>query len=238
MKNKIVIAFLIIALILPSMLFAVDDELIMFLPGFEEEQGAEPITNGSSEDYGHSYGDTRDLVMLLPDLGTGVSESPRSTVTDDYSYSNGYDRVSRSIKTVGYGKTVSSALTDAHDRLIKEVEDQLTYRMNQFTSTTLTDMVDYVRYYAVNRDKIISLIVNRAETRKIEQMKYGFIVTREVSRGDFEDVFRTFITSATEQMGVLNETSRVANEQLNKLIGVFEEKDPIVFSFIDGELQK
>ena len=109
--------------------------------------------------------------------------------------------------------------------------------MNRFTVSTLTDMSDYVRYYAVNRNKIISLIALSAETKNVEQMKYGYVITREVSRANFEDVFKKFISSATEQMNIDSETANVANNQLNELTGAFKDKDPVVFTFIDGKLQ-
>lgn len=206
MKNKSVIVFLIMVLIMPAVLFAAsdEDELILFLPGAEAQDEA-----------------------LRPKV-----------VTDDYSFLNGYDKISRTVKASGYGETVSSALADSHSRLLSEIEGQLIYRMNRFTSSTLTDMVDYVRYYAVNRNKIISMIASRAETKKIEQMRYGFIVTREVSRSDFDEIFKKFISSATDQMGIIPDTAKIAEEQMNKLLGVFEDKDPVVFSFANGKLIK
>lgn len=205
MKNKSVIIFLIVVLIVPAALFASSAKNV--------------------------------ITWVLPGAEAQNADTPSEPVKEDFSYLNGYDKVSRSVKASGFGKTVSSALTDSHKRLVAEIEDQLIYRMNRFTISTLTDMSDYVRYYAVNRNKIISLIALSAETKNVEQMKYGYVITREVSRANFEDVFKKFISSATEQMNIDSETANVANNQLNELTGAFKDKDPVVFTFIDGKLQ-
>lgn len=175
-------------------------------------------------------GEISDVVVEEPVEEVAVLE-------EEWRLPHGYDKASKSIAAVGYGYTDDLATVSAYRLLSEIIDEQLTYRMNAFVSGTLLDFSDYARYYAVNKDRLVTIILERSEPRKSSiEIPYLYTVVRVVSEDVFDSAFENLINSATAHMGVPTTIATEASMVLEAVTGSYKRSEPEVLKFVDGNL--
>ena len=180
--------------------------------------------------------DLVDIIFDLPIEENLMTDEEREVITKEYNV--GYNPENNTLVAVGYGRNRNMAIVDAYRSAIKEIDYQLTARMNLFVSSTLVDMTDYVRFYAINRSRLVGMILEQSEDAVIEEMNGGVFVSRYVGTINFDTAFVAMINAATQQMGISEEVAGEAQILLNRLSGYYKEQTPKTFTFVNGVLAK
>lgn len=180
--------------------------------------------------------DLVDIIFDLPIEENLMTDEEREVITKEYNV--GYNPENNTLVAVGYGRNRNMAIVDAYRSAIKEIDYQLTARMNLFVSSTLVDMTDYVRFYAINRSRLVGMILEQSEDAVIEEMNGGVFVSRYVGTINFDTAFVAMINAATQQMGISEEVASEAQILLNRLSGYYKEQTPKTFTFVNGVLAK
>ena len=178
--------------------------------------------------------DLVDVIMALEEDQNLLEESNRVITTKEFNV--GYDELNGQLVAVGYGKNRNLAIVDAYRSAIKEIDSQLTARMNRFVASTLLDMTDYVRFYAINRSRLVGMILEMSEDKILEEYNNGMFVSRYVGTVDFNTAFASMINAASQQMSVSEEVATEAAILVNRISTYYASEDPKVFTFADDEL--